>query len=34
MFEYQKENVTVAEFEPAFTRCRNNLKTVGILTAY
>ena len=26
------ENVTVAEFELAFTRCRNNLKTVRDLT--
>ena len=27
------ENVTVAKFELAFTRCRNNWKTVGNLTA-
>ena len=26
------ENVTVAKFQPAFTRCRNNVKTVGNLT--
>ena len=26
------KNVTVAKFELAFTRCRNNLKTVRILT--
>ena len=30
-FEYD-EKVTVAKFELAFTRCRNNLKMIGNLT--